>query len=630
MRLTHDERSSTAEIARVIQSDPALTGRLLKRANSVASATRHPVASVPDALVRLGLRAVSQLALGFSLLSNHRKGRCEAFDYATFWSSSLAAAVAAELLARERRLPRHEEFFACGLLSQIGRLGLACVHPERYSELLKSRPDGRLSTLVEMEREEFGIDHNDLGAALLDDWGIPAALVAAVRTHEDPGAEKGAESGAAAAEILNLARALAGVCSADEITRRRLAAHLRALAERRGIGSERLEALYSRVVAAWRNWGESFEIWTQNPGPLAAPEEAAEGAGDSREMIADRVESPEPTASEEAVPAQRNGSVGDDDRKMRMRILVIDDDRVLQRMVKAHLTRSGHSVRQALDGRQGLEMIIKELPDLILTDRMMPGLDGLKLCRALRRAETTRGLYLIMLTSRDDEESILEAFEAGADDYIIKPFKPRSLMARIRAGERIVGLQSQVKRDREQIQEVAARLSVLNRRLEQVSLTDALTELPNRRNAMRMLEQTRRSAEHGRPSSCMIIDIDHFKAVNDTHGHAAGDVVLREVASRLKGSLRSRDVVCRFGGEEFLVICEETDLGQAAQLAERLRAAVAASPITHDDWSVRVTVSIGVSQLGSGAEQIDALLKAADLCLYRAKELGRDRVCKST
>jgi len=629
MRLTHDEDSSSAEIAKVIQSDPALTGRLLQRANSVSHASRHAVASVPDALVRLGLRAVGQLALGFSLLSGHRQGRCEAFDYAAFWSCSLAVAVAAEQIARDRRLRRHDELFACGLLGQIGRLGLACVHPERYSKLLDSRPDGRPSTLLRLEREHFGIDHNDLGAALLDDWGIPEALVAAVRCHETlaPAPSSSSPPAESAAEILHLARALANHCAAPEDLRRRRTPTLYALAERRGIGSERLAALCTEIVRAWRDWGEGFEIQTQDPGPLVAPSEGGAPAADPEDLIADPIAAPASRVVENEPPSHPAAAPSPEGRRQKLRILVIDDDPVLQKMVRLHLTRAGHQVEQALDGRQGLEMIVKELPDLILTDWMMPALDGLKLCRALRRADTTRGIYVIMLTSREDEESILEAFEAGADDYIIKPFRPRSLIARIRAGERIVGLQEQVRQDREKIQEVAARLSVLNRRLEQVSLTDSLTELPNRRAAMKQLEHASRHAARGMAVSCMIIDIDHFKIVNDTRGHAVGDLVLREVATLLKANLRGNDQVFRFGGEEFLVICEGTELRQATHLAERLREAVARRPIAHESGSELVTVSIGLAELGADAEKIDDLLKTADRCLYRAKEQGRNRVC---
>jgi two-component system, cell cycle response regulator len=625
MRLAQEENVCAHQIVHVLRADPALTGRVLKQANSAPYASQEKIVRVQDALLRIGAGAVTRLALGFSLLVNHRDGRCEGFSYEDYWSRSLATATAARVLARDRVGIDPEEMFTCGLLSQIGRLGLATVHPERYSRVLGSWSDEDPETLSRMEREAFGFDHNDLSAALLDDWGIPTDLVQAVKHHENPGRMKNRADGCggAVAGLLKLARSVAEFCLAEDTRRVEFASRLFADARREGVEAEALSRVYPAVVEDWQRWCTDFVIESEGrPFPSRASQRADAGRDPWRPAEAGCRETLAGLPATD--PAGETGG-----EWKGLRILVIDDDEMQQRMVERHLTRAGHEVRQAFNGREGLERIVQEIPQLIVTDWMMPELDGIGLCRSLRSAASTRHIYVIMLTGREDDESILEAFDAGADDYIIKPFKPRMLMAKIRAGQRIVGLQEQVESDRDQIQKYAAKLTVANRELERAALTDPLTELPNRRFAMNRLEELLARSEDGTPVSCLLIDIDNFKQVNDTLGHDVGDTVLKEVAGMLRRTVRERrqDVVCRFGGEEFLVICEGTGLAGALILAERIRTRVAATEISHEQGTRRITVSIGVAEQDPGSGNIQAMIKAADELLYEAKNSGRNRVC---
>jgi two-component system cell cycle response regulator len=234
----------------------------------------------------------------------------------------------------------------------------------------------------------------------------------------------------------------------------------------------------------------------------------------------------------------------------------------------------------------------------------------------------------VMLTGIVDEDQVVEAYEAGVDDYLTKPINPKILLARLRAGERVVGLQNEIEADREDILRFAAELAMTNRRLEEAALLDSLTGIPNRRYAMERIHQEWAAADRGaRPLACMVIDVDHFKQVNDNYGHDTGDMVLQRVADILKHTARTHDVCCRLGGEEFLVVCPDSDAAAAAQCAERLRQAVAAMRVSVGNVALQVTVSVGVAARASGMSSPDVLIKEADRAVYRAKEEGRNRTC---
>jgi two-component system, cell cycle response regulator len=251
----------------------------------------------------------------------------------------------------------------------------------------------------------------------------------------------------------------------------------------------------------------------------------------------------------------------------------------------------------------------------------------MELIRALRETRIGRNIYILLLTDLEEDERLIEAFEAGVDDFVGKPLRPRVLAARLRAGLRVVRLQQELERDREEIRRFAAELAVSNRRLQEAALTDALTGFPNRRYAIERIQQEwLASSRTARPMSCMIIDIDSFKQINDTHGHDAGDMVLREAAEALRDALRGQDVICRTGGDEFLVICPETDLPAAQVCAERLRSAVDRLVLSAGGQTLKVSLSIGVAVRDPYMGDVDALIKRADEGAYLAKQRGRNRV----
>ncbi len=295
-------------------------------------------------------------------------------------------------------------------------------------------------------------------------------------------------------------------------------------------------------------------------------------------------------------------------------VAVVDDDAAIRRLVSLFLRRAGYDVIEVATGEAARSRLGVESWNLAILDRKLPDLDGLDLCREIKADPRFRNRYVIMLTGEADEQDKIEGLDLGADDYITKPFQYKELLARIRAGKRIVDLQSE--------------LLESNRRLELLSITDGLTRLYNHRHFQdEMVRAFDESQRYQRPLSLAIIDIDFFKKVNDTYGHAAGDDVLKTVARLFMDSVRSTDLVARYGGEEFTVMMPETDMGDAIAFAEKIRTLVEQTTIETQAGPVRVTVSIGVSSVPATPIQTPKeMIVAADKALYRAKRGGRNQV----
>ncbi|HEX9982627.1 MAG TPA: diguanylate cyclase [Thermoanaerobaculia bacterium] len=293
-------------------------------------------------------------------------------------------------------------------------------------------------------------------------------------------------------------------------------------------------------------------------------------------------------------------------------ILLVEDDVNVSTLLARQLRRAGYGVLEAGTLGAARELVKSNLWDLAILDRNLPDGDGASFCRELR--EQFPHTYLMILTGESSEEAKLQGFELGADDYVTKPFPPQELLARIRAGLRIVELQKA--------------LLDSNRQLEELSLTDGLTSLRNRRAFEQQLGQTFEHARrYTRPLSIAVVDIDHFKQVNDMYGHQAGDCVLRAVAQVLDHGTRQTDFVARVGGEEFAILLPETQLFEAMQFGEKIRAAVEGATVRMAETAHRVTVSVGIASIPhSDVKDVTELYDAADQALYRAKNRGRNRV----
>lgn len=604
MRLTQKEDASMAELARIIKSDPAFVGRLIKAANSVNANPGRPVVSVQEALVVLGMPAVRNLALGFSLLSQYKHGACKGFDYPKYWSSCLACGIALQALTVTTRVAQAEEAFSVGLLARVGELALATLYPGEYAEILRAAADGEAAALARLETERLAMNHRELTAAMLADWGLPKIFSETVNVHElsDEVPYREGSREYLLVQALALSRLIAEICAAGEAMRAALMPRLFLLGGKLSIENEDLMALCDGVVRAWTEWAAILNV---SAGAVPRFEELAR---------AHAAEAPASAAQAEGLAP-------------RIRVLVVDDDRSIRLLVRTVLEDAGYDVVEAADGEEAMRIALEVQPQMLIVDRIMPQKDGLALTRALRETDLGRGMYILMLTALGDEEKLVEGFEMGVDDYLAKPLNQRLLRARLRAGQRVVRLYQDMERDRDELRRFAAELAVTNRRLQEAALTDVLTGFPNRRYAMERIQQEWSSSTRSRrPLSCMMIDLDQFKPVNDTHGHDAGDAYLKQVALAVRGAVRAQDVVCRTGGDEFLVICPDTALQAAIACAERVRRAVEQTPINLGKQATRASLSLGVAVRADAMPNVDALIKCADEGVYLAKQQGRNRV----
>jgi two-component system, cell cycle response regulator len=296
-----------------------------------------------------------------------------------------------------------------------------------------------------------------------------------------------------------------------------------------------------------------------------------------------------------------------------MVVLIADDDPVSRRALEATLAGWGYEIEMVTDGQQALDALLREknAPRLAVLDWMMPGLDGPEVCRTVRARSEGPYSWLLLLTSRKKGSDLIAGLEAGADDYIRKPFDPGELKARLRVGERILALQAQLLEAQKALHVLATR--------------DELTGLYNRRAVVERLDQElSRAAGEGGKLCVLLVDIDHFKHLNDERGHQAGDEVLREIGVRLARILRPEAALGRYGGDELIAIVPGCDPATALALAERMREA-AATPIPTKEGPLNMTVSIGLASYVPG-QAASVLIANADVALYRAKAAGRNRV----
>lgn len=606
IRLTSGDDFSNAQITRAIQADPALAGRLIRAANHAALGVRRPVAAIGDAVLILGVPAVRQLVLGFSLVGNYQRGECHGFDYEGFWSRSLLMAIAAQALCARMRAAAPEEIFACGLLAGIGRLALATAYPEEYGKLLLTMGGSTgAEALAARERDAFAIDHLALTSAMLDDWGIPAIFVNTLRARLDPqraGFAEGSRS-LMLARSLQLAEGVASLALGQPHERRLTLPGVLFDAARMGIDSEELGRIVDDVVKQWQEWARVLDVPAADVGKVIEP--------------------PAPPPSEPEPSAHEMLSTS-----VRLRILEVGARDPAIEELRALVARDGHTVVSAVTAQQALASVVSFKPHLVLAALDLPDDDGARLIRALRNTEMGGEMHIVALAANGDDRRLLGALDAGADDYLVRPLAPRVLLARLRAAQRVLRQQRALSGHIEDIRRFSTELALRNRHLEQAVITDELTGLPNRRYARDRLDQAWAAVQRrGGPLAVIVLDIDRFKRINDTLGHDVGDAVLQHVAALLRNRARLQDVVCRTGGEEFVVISPDTTVEEAHQCAERLRVAVAEAPMDADGRMPKVTISLGIACTGEPIDGPAELLRRADRAMYQAKTSGRNRTC---
>ncbi len=606
IRLLQREDYRIPDLVQLVQSDPAIAGRILYFANAAAFGRSRPIISLQRAIVALGSFRVRDLVIGLSVMHNHRNGQCQEFDYEKFWGHSLATGIACQELARFAQIAS-EEIFTIGLLSRIGELALATLFPDDYAGVLIKAREKNIP-VEELEQQRFAMDHHELAASLLCEWGLPEVLIQAAFHFENPDAA-GFADGSRAQTLtgsLSFASALAEICMVDEESRWSLLPGLLARAARLGISGDTLNDLVDRVVVCWREWGAKLQVRTQDIPPFA-------------EILA------------ATPPVRRMGTVpSSEDRRSRSPCLNIeligiplDELKPMMQLIES----LGHQPVLVEETPSALTQLLKKPAQIIIADMSMPALDPADFCRRLRQSVTGEDCYALFLASPEQEHRALEVIDAGADDVLIKPVNDQALRVHLTTAVRMLVLREQIHRERQGMMRSTDEFATVQKRLLQDALTDTLTQLPNRRNGMDFLaSELLFSQTSGSPLACLMLDIDHFKRINDTFGHAAGDAVLRQLADILRRTSRAEDMVFRYGGEEFVAILTNAPLKIAVQIADRLRAQVEETRFNWEDQIVPVTLSIGVATASGKEQDGTGLIQAADAALYQAKKNGRNRV----
>jgi two-component system cell cycle response regulator len=304
---------------------------------------------------------------------------------------------------------------------------------------------------------------------------------------------------------------------------------------------------------------------------------------------------------------------------MSARILVVDDDPINRKAVAAALVKAGHEVVVGADGNEALAHLREGRLDLIVMDVQMPGLGGREICRIIKSNRSFGFIPVILMTSTDDVQVKVEGFEIGADDFLFKPLNWLELSARVKVMLRLKKMQ-------DELNEVNERLRHFNEQLEELSTTDALMGIFNRLFFQKRISyEFQRTQRYNKPLSLLIMDLDHFKQINDQHGHLFGDLILKQLATMLRQSVRQVDLLARYGGEEIVVICPETDTNGAMILAERIRSDVEKHDFGDEKQKTKITVSLGFVEVPNAKiHDVSEMLRAADDALYRAKAAGRN------
>ncbi len=589
MEAWEDSRTTFYQLSQLVQTDPALSGRVLKLANSAAFSHR-PVASVPAAIMRVGMQTVGQLAVAFSLINKDDIHNCPAFDHQQYWSRCLLMAVLSRGLGEATQLAPPQDLFACGLLARIGVLGLACVYPEAYSDLLAMNPPD----LTALEKQKFSVDHNELSEAMMLDFCVPNALAEPARYHEAP-ERSGFDRNARPQKLvllLHLAYRLseAAVHGGDAIEAD--TAVLDSISARLGLAEGEIERISNDALAEWREWSKLLQLSVHS--------------------------APNHQQSQRTSAGQDEQSCGS---TQMLRAVVIADLNCAA-SITASLAALNIRAERCDDSKQALRLAMEHQVNVFFVS---PPYDSF--IRAARHSEIGDASYIFAVETSADTEFEAYAYDIGADDVIVADLPVERLEPRLKPALRMLAQHEGWHSDRKDLHHIAKELALSHRQQEVLALTDQLTELPNRRAAIDALDQAwSHSLRSQAPCALLIMDIDHFKSINDCYGHAVGDQVLHATAAVLKQAVRRDETIARIGGEEFLLISTRLNLREAVVAAERLRRHIEHATIDIGSKVIKITVSIGIAAREAEMSDPEALMIAADKALYAAKDGGRNRL----
>ncbi len=586
LRLLEQEEVDSRELVRVLQSDPATNARLLQLANVSIRTRSRPIVAVADAILVLGQAQIKRLILALALLQSTTP-RVAGFDYPHFWTRALLAALATQALAEHLGQVNADEIFVVALLAKVGELALVSLFTESYVELaapLEGCND--IEVRLQAERQQYGIDQDELSSLLVEEWGLPVVFVEAVFHQSHPQALStfpDASRPLYLARLLRLGQGMAGMCLLDNPERvedvQRLAVEAQAL----GVDDLLLQEQLSRLMVNWEHWQDLL----QEAAPLLSEPLDWKSLAVEREVSSDDVS--------------------------KLSVLCLGEQADLP---PECLNLLSFLEMPAVSVHNGLDLLLvayhpqhaEQIKDLLA------GLDAVF------------GPYLLLYGEALDAQSEALLFRLGVDAYECTPLRCEALQKHLQRAYRRREARQKYAQRQQRMRRFTGSLAEINRDLRQAALTDPLTSLRNRRYADERLRQEWTLAQRQEKNlALMLLDLDNFKSINDSLGHAGGDEVLRRVASVLRDFARHQDVPCRIGGDEFSILCPETDLQGVEVLAQRICARLAAAE-TWTGLEHVISVSIGVASRDAQMQSSDDLLQAADHALFEAKRQGRNQV----
>lgn len=615
LEATSNEDVSLGRIAQIVTPDPALTARLIKISNSALYPGSRPVASLSDAIQKLGLAQVRHVALSFALVSENKDGACQNFDYPSYWVRSILRGSIMRQTCLLLRLGSPEEMFTLGLLSKIGELALATAYPEQYSALLDLKLTS--SNARKKEIEVFGIDAPTLSAALMEDWKLPTPFSEAMLLEVDENKNCVPRTRGLFALIKGAELVAQGWLNTQQITP----------TERLNQLTPILKQMLDDLISQGQLAHEVDEEQAQHLGKVAFEE--AMSWLDSLSIL--------PSLSQKrSVSSKPNNSLAPIEPKRPLTEEILQPEHssdTLRALIGTADTGGLKTIAQALSMRSGKliamrskEQLFDELIELaphVLFIDFDSSSKFLTLLQSIRDTEIGKTLYIVILAKTEQESSLLPLLSQGIDDYLIKPISLPQAHAKLSTAEKFSTIVQSFKESKQALMRYSLELESANKKLQQSAISDSLTGLPNRLLMQDRLKSALvASKQSQKPISVLMIDLDNFKNINDSFGHPVGDELLRAIALKLKPIIKTGDSLARMGGDEFTVILRDCDLEQAQIFAQTLSKTISAPQNIHGR-DIVITSSIGISNFPTLAHEAEHLIQQADLALYKAKQQGK-------
>ena len=615
LEATSKDDISMELIAQIIMPDPALTARLISISNSALYPGARPIASLSDAIKKLGLAQVRQVSLGFALIRENKTGSCSKFNYSQFWIGSIFQGSLLRQICLLLKLGYAEELFTLGLLANIGTLALATAYPEQYATLLSQERDEQSLDKAELSR--FGISSRELSAALIDEWRMPKPFSEALRYKKKDGAIPSGRI-AGLAVLIDLSNTIAKEWAQEDMSLDLLVSRFHHLFEKltEVDGFCKKPSEDDVLCIANAALSDAF-AWTQSLGLKASREPH------SKAPVPPRLITHEPKGLTSALADDLLSTI---DTPSPVRVLVGSSDAVALRIL-AQAAGSRGGVLQALRSRDAFfEEIIEFKPHAVFID-FEPSSSFHALLQSVKNSDFGREIFIVVLARADQEPKVAQSLVHGVDDYMIRPFGLVAALSKMSIAEKMALIAKRGKEAKDSIRRYALELETANKKLSRNSLVDSLTGMPNKLLFMdRLGRAIAAGSATGKPTLIALVSLENIKQINESFGHGAGDDAILQMGEKFKRALTVTDTAARLDGNEFALIIRS--IHDTDDLKRKLNELVEAlhQPISIMGREFSVSCAIGSAIHPDNGSTVDDILRNAVSALRRAKESGKGKL----